>query len=186
MRPAKGGKRGKYSPTDPFYWRWLEFGARGKPGVQMLQRAVARNAPEVVVSSARRWDRRSSASTARMPAMSAERTARRAHRYHAPLIAQVPPRISIDAVLPTVARPFVAFSKQQRSDELGLDGGLLAVQSTIDIQCVGSSRSNAIVVADLVRDALRAAGMPSDRGSAGYDAENDLEVEIVTVDWFDV
>ncbi len=47
VRPAKGGQRGKYSPTDPFYWRWLEFGARGKPGVQMLQRAVAR-AAEVV------------------------------------------------------------------------------------------------------------------------------------------
>ena len=42
VRPAKGGQRGKYSPTDPFYWRWLEFGARGKPGVQMLQRAVSR------------------------------------------------------------------------------------------------------------------------------------------------
>lgn len=119
--------------------------------------------------------------------MSAESELRAVLTGHAPLIAQVPAtRISIDAVLPTVARPFVAFSKQQRSDELGLDGGLLAVQSTIDIQCVGSSRSNAIVVADLVRDALRAAGMPRDRGSAGYDAENDLEVEIVTVDWFDV
>lgn len=47
VRPAKGGQRGKYSPTDPFYWRWLEFGARGKPGVQMLQRAVTK-AAEVV------------------------------------------------------------------------------------------------------------------------------------------
>ena len=74
--------------------------------------------------------------------MSAESELRAVLTGHAPLIAQVPAtRISIDAVLPTVARPFIAFSKQQRSDELGLDGGLLAVQSTIDIQCVGSSRS---------------------------------------------
>ena len=88
--------------------------------------------------------------------MSAESELRAVLTGHAPLIAQVPAtRISIDAVLPTVAPPFIAFSKQQRSDELGLDGGLLAVQSTIDIQCVGSSRSNAIVVADLVRRAAR-------------------------------
>lgn len=119
--------------------------------------------------------------------MSAESELRDALVAHAPLIAVVPAaRISIDAVLPTAAKPYIAFSKQQRGDELGLDGGLLAVQSTIDIQCVGSSRSNAIAVAELVRAALRAGGMPSDRGSAGYDADNDLEVEIVTVDWFDV
>lgn len=48
VRPAKGGKRGKYSPSDPFYWRWLEFGARGKPGAQMLQRAVARSLDAVL------------------------------------------------------------------------------------------------------------------------------------------
>ncbi len=27
VRPAKGAARGAKSPTDPFYWRWLEFGA---------------------------------------------------------------------------------------------------------------------------------------------------------------
>lgn len=42
VRPAKKGARGRYSPSDPFYWRWLEFGARGRPGAQMLQRAAAR------------------------------------------------------------------------------------------------------------------------------------------------
>ena len=30
------GQRRAYSPTDPFYWRWLEFGARGKPGAGMF------------------------------------------------------------------------------------------------------------------------------------------------------
>jgi len=28
VRPAKGAARGAKSPTDPYYWRWLEFGAR--------------------------------------------------------------------------------------------------------------------------------------------------------------
>lgn len=119
--------------------------------------------------------------------MSAESELRDALVAHAPLLAVVPAaRISIDAVDINAARPYIAFSKQLRTDDHGVDGTWLAAQSTIDIQCVGSSRANAITVAGLVRDALRQAGMPSERSSAGYDAENDLEVEIVTVDWFDV
>lgn len=93
-------------------------------------------------------------------------------------------RISIDAVATGYPRPYVVFSKQSSTDELGSDNTLLAEQATIDIQCVGSSRSNAIFIRDAARTALRAAGVPSDRGSAGYDAENDLEVEVITVDWF--
>ena len=119
--------------------------------------------------------------------MSAESELRDTLVGYAPLVAAVPAaRISVDAVDVNAARPYIAFSKQLRTDDHGVDGTWLAAQSTIDIQCVGSSRSNAIAVAALVRDALRPAGMPAERGGAGYDAENDLEVEIVTVDWFDV
>lgn len=119
--------------------------------------------------------------------MSAESEIRTMLLAHAPLVAVVPAgRISIDAVAPTLTRPYVAFVKTQYTDELGTDNTLLATVSTIDLQCVGTNRSNAIAVAALVRDALRAGGNPSDRGSAGYDPENDLEVEVVTVDWFDV
>ena len=28
VKPAKGAKVGKYSPDDPFYWRWVHFGAK--------------------------------------------------------------------------------------------------------------------------------------------------------------
>lgn len=42
VRPSKKGQRGALSPTDPFYWRWLEFGAYGRPGAGMLQKAVRR------------------------------------------------------------------------------------------------------------------------------------------------
>lgn len=28
VRPAKSGRRGTYSPSDPFYWRWLNFGRK--------------------------------------------------------------------------------------------------------------------------------------------------------------
>lgn len=48
VRPAKKGQRGAYSPTDPFYWRWLEFDARGKPGAGMLQKAAARASEAVM------------------------------------------------------------------------------------------------------------------------------------------
>lgn len=39
VRPAKGlttkklSRRGADSPDDPFYWRWLEFGRKGRAGV---------------------------------------------------------------------------------------------------------------------------------------------------------
>lgn len=48
IKPAKKGQRGAYSPTDPFYWRWLEFGARGKPGAGMLQKAAAKASQAVM------------------------------------------------------------------------------------------------------------------------------------------
>lgn len=45
VRPAKRGQRGAKSRTDPFYWRFLEFGTRFfRPGVgmQFLQQAAGR------------------------------------------------------------------------------------------------------------------------------------------------
>lgn len=93
-------------------------------------------------------------------------------------------RICIDSVPEDFPRPYVIFQKQATTDELGSDNTLLAELATIDIQCVGTNRSNAIAIRDLVRAALRAAGTPSDRGSAGFDPEVGLEVEVVTVDWY--
>lgn len=45
VRPAKKGARGAKSKTDPFYWRFVEFGTRFfKPniGLQFLQRSADR------------------------------------------------------------------------------------------------------------------------------------------------
>lgn len=39
VRPVRGGKRGGNSPTDPFYWRWQNFGwnpARGRNNAARL------------------------------------------------------------------------------------------------------------------------------------------------------
>lgn len=32
VKPAKGAARGAKKPTDPFYWRWLNWGRQGRPG----------------------------------------------------------------------------------------------------------------------------------------------------------
>jgi HK97 gp10 family phage protein len=45
VRPAKAGARGAKSRTDPFYWRFLEFGTKffkSGVGVQFLQGAAAK------------------------------------------------------------------------------------------------------------------------------------------------
>lgn len=45
VRPAKAGARGAKSKTDPFYWRFLEFGTRffrSGVGVRFLQGAARR------------------------------------------------------------------------------------------------------------------------------------------------
>lgn len=56
VRPAKSGARGAKSPTDPFYWRWLEFGTRFMQPRSFLQRAADRlpEALQVFIASAGR------------------------------------------------------------------------------------------------------------------------------------
>jgi hypothetical protein len=94
--------------------------------------------------------------------------------------------IGLDAALQDTPRPYIVIGKQSNLDDLGLDNTVLAQTDTFDIQCVGTDRANAIAVKDQVKAALRASGIPSDRGTAGYDPELGAEVEVVTVDWIDV
>jgi HK97 gp10 family phage protein len=56
VRPAKSGARGAKSPTDPFYWRFLEFGTRFAQPRSFLQRAADRlpEALQVFIASAGR------------------------------------------------------------------------------------------------------------------------------------
>jgi len=104
---------------------------------------------------------------------------------HAPLTAVVPPeRVSIDSVESDTARPYIAFSKQSETKERGLDGTVHHHTMRMDLQCVGVNRSECIQVAELVREALDAAGQPADDGTAGFDPENEIEAEVVTVEWW--
>lgn len=118
--------------------------------------------------------------------MSAEAELRAVLTAHAPLMAVVPAsRIAIDAVPQDGDRPFIAFSTQAAEPTFGLSNALLGTVTSIDIQIVGANRAQAIAIRELVQSALLAAGWPWVRSTAGYDAENDLEAEVVSVNWME-
>lgn len=119
--------------------------------------------------------------------MSAEADLRAALLAWPALVIKVPAaRVSIDMLPADAVRPYIVFSKQSGTRDMGLGGALLASTDTIDVLCVGINRADSIAVAELVRAALDAIGQPSERSSAAYDADNDLEVEIVSTDWIAV
>lgn len=116
--------------------------------------------------------------------MSAEADLRALLVANAALLALVPAaRITIDAVDQNAARPYIVLSKQSATPIFGLDNTLLAETVQIDIQCVGLRRPQAIAVREAVQTALLAGGQPWVATSAGYDADNDIEVEVVSVNW---
>lgn len=45
VRPARGADRGGDSPNDPFYWRWLHFGAKTVPRPKPFLTIGARELP---------------------------------------------------------------------------------------------------------------------------------------------
>ena len=106
--------------------------------------------------------------------------------YAPPLVAAVPAAHQRRRRRRQCGPPYIAFSKQLRADDHGVDGTWLAAQA----------RSTAKVRPDPADQRHRRrcpcarcaalAGMPAERGGAGYDAEERPRVEIVTVDWFDV
>lgn len=116
--------------------------------------------------------------------MSAEAELRTLLVTNAALLALVPAaRISIDAVDQAAVRPYIVLSKQGSTPTFGLDNTLLAEAVDIDVQCVGTRRAQAITVREAVQTALLAGGRPWAGTSAGYDADNDIEAEVVSVNW---
>lgn len=117
--------------------------------------------------------------------MSAESELRAVLIADAALTALVPAaRISIDTVMQGAARPYIAFSKQATQVLGGLNGSVHARRVSLDIQVVGSSRSNAIAVREQVEATLAAAGVPFEDNPAAYDPELDIEVEVLSLDWW--
>jgi hypothetical protein len=118
--------------------------------------------------------------------MSPEQSVRSALLAHAPLLAMVPAaRISLDAVLQGLPRPYIALTKQTARTTFGLDNTVLASTTPIDILCVGTSRASSIAVRELAEAALLVAGLPWSDATAGYDGQNDIEAEVLNVEWMD-
>lgn len=117
--------------------------------------------------------------------MSAESDVRGWLLDHAPLLAVVPRKaIVFDAVDQQAPRPYIFLNKEREEPDWGLDNTLFGSDVTVSITVVGKNRAESIDVAQLVREALVAAGYPYDTGSAGYDADNELEAEVVLVTWY--
>jgi len=118
--------------------------------------------------------------------MSVESDIRAALIGYAPLTALVPEaRIALDLVEQDTPRPYIVLSKVRDDEDLGLDGTVFGVDYGFELQIVGTSRANALQVKTQARAALRAADFPPDDGAAGYDGENDLEVETVAISHYE-
>lgn len=116
--------------------------------------------------------------------MSAESELRAVLIAHAPLVAAVPAtRIAVDTADADSPKPFIVFSKESDTPQWGLDNTLVGRHVVLSVQVVGSSRSNAIEVRELVEEALMAEGIPWSGGNGGYDPEADIEAEVLTVEW---
>lgn len=118
--------------------------------------------------------------------MSVEKDIRDALTAHAPLLAVVPAAsIALDLVEQHTSRPYIVLSKTRDDEDSGLDGTVFGIDYGFELQIVGTTRAQAIAIKPLVRAALRAGGFPPDEGGAGYDGDNDLEVETVTINHYE-
>lgn len=116
--------------------------------------------------------------------MSAEVDLRAALLAWAPLVGLAAGGVWIDEVDEEAPRPYVVFTKQSSRVERGLDGSIHSEATRFDVQCVGEGREQSLALADLVRQALEAVDQPPEDFAAGYDPENDIEAEVVSVDWW--
>lgn len=118
--------------------------------------------------------------------MSVESDIRAALTGYAPLVAVVPAaRIALDLVEQDAPRPYIVLSKTRDDEDSGLDGTVFGIDYGFELQIVGATRAQAIAIKPLVRAALRAGDFPPDEGAAGYDGDNDLEVETVVVNHYE-
>lgn len=116
--------------------------------------------------------------------MSVETELRALLLANAPLLAIIPAnRISVDTAAVEQPRPYIVFAVQSGEPVFGLDNSFLGETVTIDLQIVGSTRNNAVVIREAVKAALLAGGVPWSGTSSAFDPENGLEAEIINLQW---
>ena len=83
-------------------------------------------------------------------------------------------------------RPFVVYTRTGTEPYVDLQGTVLASQVSIDVQCWANSRTAADALADAVSAAVRAVSGQTVTGrSSGYDPDQDCEVSILNVLWWE-
>ena len=102
------------------------------------------------------------------------------------VIALVPSqRIAIDAVAPTLPKPYIVFARSAPAEFTnGISGAVMAVRVPIAIQVVDRSSEAAAAVADVVRQALVAQKLSIESSESGHDSALDVDVETLNIDWW--
>ena len=94
-------------------------------------------------------------------------------------------RIAADRIEQGSARPFIVFTCTATERSKGLDGTVHGVQVTFDVQCWADTRAAAEAVGDAAQDAIEQAFQTIATRGSGYDADLDLEADLLTVLWWE-
>lgn len=117
--------------------------------------------------------------------MSAETALRTLLLADGPTAALVATRVTADRVEQTAARPFIVFTRTGTERSKGLDGTVLGVRATLQVETWADTRVSAEAVADAMEAAIEGAHQFVVNRGAGFDPDLDLESTVLTVDWWD-
>lgn len=118
--------------------------------------------------------------------MSAETALRALLIASAPVTTLVGQRIASDRIEQGATRPFIVYTRTASDPLIAIDGTVYATNVAIDLQCWADTRLEAEAVADAVTAAIRATSPQLVSGrSGGYDADLDLEVASLSIEWWE-
>jgi len=117
--------------------------------------------------------------------MSAESELRALLVATAGVTALVGTRVRAERAEQSDARPFVVFSRTGTDIEQSLFDEVLGTKAVFEVACWADNRASAEAVADAVQTALVADHRAINSRAGGYDGDLDLEVAVLSVDWWD-
>ena len=103
----------------------------------------------------------------------------------AAVAALVGTRISADRITQGAGRPFIVFARTDTKRDKTLDGSVVSVLVSFDVQCWADTRLVADQVADAVQAAIERADQDISSRSSVYEDDLDFEGESLAVDWWD-
>lgn len=118
--------------------------------------------------------------------MSAETDLRALLAADSAVAALVGTAISADRIEQGTARPFIVFTRTATVREKTLNGVVVGVLATLSVQCWADTRLKAEEVADAVQTVIEASFNTVANRDAGPDNDLDIEVAVLTVDWWEI